>query len=506
VTAFPCYGCDQCGAASTDEDPHPDDDHHMHIDSLFRQNESSCFRYIPCDNSVDEDMDFFEQRKQNKARQGQCPFDGECPQKTSLIKGYVPPQEKLPLFFTPTPTNPDACRISMAYAEGSSWHAVECVDRAYTGGFHDDIDWQEEKTESFELTFGCQTGVTGLFETQLADGIVGMMNTPAAYWWQLYEAKKIAAKQFSLCFTKNPHITYEGTGAGAMVLGGTDPRLHLHEMEYAALPYGSVFHVVLEQVYLRMNGGESIVEQQSDKKVIWKTILGDDSSSVEHIEILVDSGSTNSYLAAGHLAPFQAAWKELTGMEYDTTKEYFFDNGTDISETLPTVVLQFQAWQNSSDPNGGSKSIMVAFPPSHYMRYYPSKEAYIPKLGFRTSDWMPVSLGANFMMGKDVLFDVDNKRLGIAESHCDYLSLGYNRFDPSVTAGGSANNNQNDIESADDRTMLLAIIVVGVLVAGAVWGYKRRRNKEQHDEEERVALGENVDFDETEMVATQVMA
>jgi len=118
VTAFPCTGCDKCGV--------PD----YHIDALFDEAASTSYRKLTCD---------------------------EC------LKGSCRNSE---------------CSIGMSYAEGSSWTAHEVVDLCYAGGFHNrPVDADDEKDDdldpfhapafAFDMKFGCQTKVTGLFKTQL---------------------------------------------------------------------------------------------------------------------------------------------------------------------------------------------------------------------------------------------------------------------------------------------------------------------------------------------------
>jgi hypothetical protein len=82
---------------------------------------------------------------------------------------------------------------------------------AYVGGFHDrpvqkddqnpdDLDPFHAPAFAFPMKFGCQTHLEKLFITQLADGIMGMDVATAAFWSQMFDAKKIKAKAFSLCF------------------------------------------------------------------------------------------------------------------------------------------------------------------------------------------------------------------------------------------------------------------------------------------------------------------
>lgn len=512
MTAFPCYGCDDCGAAATEGDPHPADQRHNHIDTLYRQNESSCFRYIACnDNAAGSGNDDFVHRG-DRSYAPQCPYGGDCPPKNPSY--HVTGMEKLfalPPFFQPTfPNRTNVCRLSMAYAEGSTWAAAECVDRVYAGGPHFQIDWEEYAGASLELTFGCQSLVTGLFQTQLADGIMGMMNTPASYWHQLYEAQKIDQRQFSLCFTSAEHVYYEGSEAGAMVLGGSDTRLHQTPMVFAAFAKKGrteMFYVVVEQIYLRMNGGGSIVERQiGDKEILMKAALG--RKSKHSLTALVDSGSTNSYISSEYEKAFTVVWKEMTGLDYDATKQYTFENSSDLSAILPTIVIQFKPWGNEDRP------ALVAFPPLRYMRYVPSKDIYQIKLGFRESTDVPIHLGANVMTGHDVLFDVDNERLGFAESNCDFLSLGYERFNvtSSLMKAEQAYNAKEAQISQDSQSSgsyileKVTIAIIGLLIAVVIWwsrkGIRARNEVFNSDEYERVASADTQYDDGTEMTTT----
>ena len=111
--AFPCKNCQNCG-----------EEHHT--DKYFDPDASTTFRALTCN---------------------ECQT-GECSKKQ------------------------DQCVFSQTYTEGSSWHAYESMDKVFVGG--------KELSSSLNpinnafktnFPFGCQMKETGLFVTQLADGI-----------------------------------------------------------------------------------------------------------------------------------------------------------------------------------------------------------------------------------------------------------------------------------------------------------------------------------------------
>merc|ERR1712176_1090868 len=62
--------------------------------------------------------------------------------------------------------------------------------------------------------------------------------------------------------------------------------------------------------------------------------------------------------------------------------------------------------------------ITITMPPNHYAEYSEKDKKYAIRLYF--TERSGGVLGANFMTGHDVLFDLENGRVGFAESNCDY--------------------------------------------------------------------------------------
>ena len=360
-TAFPCSGCQSCGA------PH-------HTDPYFRPENSDTFHQLQC---------------------------SECQD------GVVCDEGK--------------CKFTQAYTEGSSWEAVQVVDRFYCGGTDvlDSVNPSDQKY-AINFMFGCQASMTGLFITQLADGIMGMSAHPATLPKRLYDERKIEHKMFALCYRRELGTSKRGVTAGSMTFGGVSNNLDTSPMVYARnMAKIGWFTVFVKNIYVRTTGGQSARSVDDASSTI--PVRVDAKTLNSGKGVIVDSGTTDTYLNKRVAKEFTKAWKKATGMPYSHTPMTLTKEQL---QSLPTILLQCQAYSRDEDPSiqdydsipgyagrldpSSPKDLLIAIPATSYMDYSPITKRYMSRLYFTES--VGGVLGSNTMQGHNVLFDWQNGR------------------------------------------------------------------------------------------------
>lgn len=289
-------------------------------------------------------------------------------------------------FFDPKRSNSSvvcagrSCRFSQSYSEGSSWEAFKVRDRVSVGGERGVLD-----AYLVPFDFGCQVRETGLFRTQHVDGIMGMSALPGTLPFQLFAARKTQTRAFSMCFR---------LGGGVLSLGGLNPAADPALLVFARARVLSSgwYSVRLKEILFETQGvlrslGEEVRRANGGKGVI------------------VDSGTTDTYLPYYLRGRFEALFESCSGLKY-STKRMALSDAQLLS--LPTLVFRLEG-AGQTDAN---------------VRVRP--DAYLERLGqgvyagrvFVTENSGAV-LGANVMTGHEVVFDPDGARVGFAESACD---------------------------------------------------------------------------------------
>jgi len=276
------------------------------------------------------------------------------------------------------------CYILQSYNEGSSWKAYKIKDKVLIGG---------EKSPSIELfqnsvdfIFHCQESETGLFRSQYVDGIMGMAAREETIPFILYSNNITITKTFALCFREK---------GGLMTLGGVDMSIHKSPISYINFKVNAkgFFIVKLNDILLR-NPNNNVTTSINVPSSILNDVKG----------VIIDSGTTDTYLPIKSKSNFVKLFYNISGIHY--IAGLTTNKTKDILHTLPSLIYKFDG------PNG---VIDIERPSSTYIET--TNDGF---LAFRIYLKEPSGtvLGANFMNNLNIIFDIERELIGFAVSDC----------------------------------------------------------------------------------------
>ncbi|KAF4036569.1 Eukaryotic aspartyl protease [Phytophthora infestans] len=280
----------------------------------------------------------------------------------------------------------DRCIISQSYMEGSMWHAIMVDELVWVGGFSTPSDEMEGilKTFGFRFPVGCQTKETGLFITQKENGIMGLGRHRSTVMSYMLNAGRVTQNLFTLCFA--------GDG-GELVFGGVDYSHHTSDVGYTPLLDDKSAYYPVHVKDIRMNG----------------VSLGIDAGTINSGRgVIVDSGTTDTFFDSKGSRAFMKAFQNAAGREYSEKR---MDLTADELAALPTISIILSGMKGD-----GTDDIQLDIPASSYLT--PSDKVGSYNGNFHFSERSGGVLGASTMIGFDVIFDTENKRVGFAESDC----------------------------------------------------------------------------------------
>lgn len=307
------------------------------------------------------------------------------------------------------------CPLSQSYSEGSMWKGIKVADKLWVGGLTEKMVPEAAKFTA-DFTFACQTSETGLFRTQLADGIMGMSIAHDTIPKVLQDSGLTDSSIFALCFR---------TGGGIMTLGGVDQRVHLpsQPLNYAKMSnINGWYGLTLVEISLSERSSTKLTKVPGLSEVI---------NSGKHC--IVDSGTTDTYFPVAFQKQFVETFQKVTGIAYSADTIQLTD--AQVAK-IPNIIFTFESfgddnstfsvmmpWTNYIDAVGGGK---------YTFRVYLSEQSNF-------------ILGANFMNGLNVIFDADGGRVGFAKSNCRYED-----FEPKVTEAPTRKPFAYGDDSVDD--------------------------------------------------------
>ena len=294
----------------------------------------------------------------------------------------------------------EQCELSQKYTEGSSWSASEVEDLVWLGT-PDVLESVEDHMQlAVPFAFGCQTSSRGLFKKQYADGILGLARHDTSIVSAYYQAGAILRNAFSLCMTR------EG---GHMSVGGSLPKKHhLQPMQMTPITREHGWYSVeVDAIYV----GDIMVADKNTKKGSLMKAVNSGKGCI------LDSGTTDTYLPSSLSKAFEAAVHNWTG------------GLTDFSRRLRVKIYtfaQFQALPEITFVLANNATISIH--PNNYMEgvlFQDGTEEVQSWKGTKQltnriylEDKEGAVLGANALLGHDILYDVQGHQIGIAKAEC----------------------------------------------------------------------------------------
>ena len=293
-------------------------------------------------------------------------------------------------------------------SEGSSWHAYKVMDKLWMGG-----DSSESMVSgpdySVDFQFGCQDSETGLFRTQNVDGIMGMSASEDTLPHILYAQKLTVSKIFSMCFS---------IGGGILTLGGVDQSIHNENavIKYAKLMKAKGWYTVrLLDIMMRAappsrhhgNIKNKNLSINATQEQLTLSINSNPNNLNGKKGVIVDSGTTDTYLPSTLRSNFEDLFKKISdGQIYTNNNIILKRHQVDL---LPTIVYRLESSEGTY--------VDIESPPSSY-----AEDLGNENFAFRIylTESSGAVLGANVMNGHNVIFDIDNRRVGFINSVCKY--------------------------------------------------------------------------------------
>ena len=185
----------------------------------------------------------------------------------------------------------------------------------------------------------------------------------------------------------------------------------------------------VKNIYIRSGGGQSAQSVDHERRTV--RVRVDTGALNSGKGVIVDSGTTDTYLNKKVGKEFSKAWKKITGLTYSHAP---ISLTPEQLRQLPTILIQCQAASNKSDPSiedyktipgyagnldrSSPGDLLIAIPATSYMDFSPITRRYMSRLYF--TETVGGVLGSNTMQGHNVVFDWENGRVGFAESSCAY--------------------------------------------------------------------------------------
>ena len=277
-------------------------------------------------------------------------------------------------------------RYIQCYAEGSCNTGTTVKDNVCFG---EDCP----VSESAPINFGCCDNYSPMFQAQTADGIIGV-GPGSNLVKHLHDLHRLESYEFAICLDNND---------GRFSVGGYSEKLHTGPMQWTTLDVDMEGHYENIVESISISGGKKFM------------------LPIHEQQTLFDSGTTFTYVTSHIFQELQRIFKRACKAPEacDGTEDKFSSRAQKLlacykkltpekKKTFPTLELSF------------AEGLVHKVTPDMY--FFESGD--MSCVGVFDDPQQTFTLGANFMRGHDIVYDVGKKKLGIAPSVCTKIPEG----------------------------------------------------------------------------------
>ena len=323
------------------------------------------------------------------------------------------------------------CNFAISYMEGSSLKGLFINELIRFGK-----NYTQQK--GTYIPMGCTTSETHLFFDQEVNGIMGLTNNKYNFVEILYKSGAINRNIFSLCYAQL---------GGVFTMGEINDKIHTENVTFLPM-------ITDRDKYYGLNISSIYV---NDKKV--------ENFVPGKYNIFIDSGTTISYIndkiSSEMLFIMNEECKKFNKSEacgkYEYKMDYghcfLFNNTNDLNYAVnhywPIMHFNLDGYD-------------YKWTPQRYVFNITTHNETGACLGFAKSHGNKINLGASWIIGHDIIFDIENKLIGFAEADC------YQNKNINVTNGLELNNEDNYIFKKmkfKNNITYVVIIFAGVLLS-----------------------------------------
>ena len=283
--------------------------------------------------------------------------------------------------------NLNRCSFNISYSEGSSLNGVYINEIVRFGENYKD------QIGTF-VPIGCTTEENHLFFTQDANGIMGLANNDYNFVNILYKSGAIQKNIFSLCLAQL---------GGVFNIGEFNNKTHKEEITFVPmlLDRGKYFGLNVKS----MSVNDKIIKSYSQ----WG------------FNIFIDSGTTISYMNDKIFNEILTLMKDECNIfkksnscgkyvyHSDFGHCFYFDNIKNLNNAVNNYWPIIHFYLDGYD---------YKWRPENYVFNISTKNRAGACMGINKQYGTKITLGSNWIIGHDVVFDRKNRLIGFAEAEC----------------------------------------------------------------------------------------